>query len=87
VAGDESSVPGEDRRRAHDQQRPATPRLVHHRGEQSEDCPVGLVELRPVDLALQHQDLVAESQDFGVAGVIAGEQPSESPQDEPSEHG
>jgi hypothetical protein len=45
-----------------------------------------LPELRPVDLTLQHQDLMAQSEDLGVTGVSACEQPAAAPQDEPSEH-
>ncbi len=87
AAGDESSVPSEDCRRAHDQQRPATTRPVHYRGEKRQHCPVLLVEPRPVDLSLQHQDLMAQSEDLGVTGLRAGEQPSTPRQDEPSAHG
>jgi len=82
VAGDESSVPGEDRRRAHDQQRPAASGSVHHGCEQHKDRSIGLVEAWPIDLALQHEDLMAQSQDLGITGVTAGEQPSQPSQDE-----
>lgn len=85
AVGDETSVPGDHRCWAHDQQRPTLSSSVHHGGEQSEDRPVRLVELRTFDLALQHEDLMSESQDLGVAWVAAGEELLEPCQDEPSE--
>ena len=35
---------------------------------------------------MQHEDLMAESEDLGITGVAAGEQPSQPSQHEPSKH-
>ena len=56
-------------------------------GEKSEDRPVCLVESRSLDLALQHEDLVAEGEDLGVAGIAGREQSSESSEREARERG
>ncbi len=56
-------------------------------GEHREDRRVGVSELRPADLALQHQDLMAEGQDLGVAGIAGGEHPPESSQNEACQSG
>ena len=58
---------------------------VHRRGENSEDRAVGVGELCSGDLALQNEDLVAQGEDLGVAGVAGGEQPPESGQNEASQ--
>jgi hypothetical protein len=78
-------VPADYRCRAHDQQRSAAARSVHCGGEQRQDRPIGVVELRSSDLALQHQDLMTQRKDLGVTGVTADEQPSAPRQDESSE--
>jgi len=85
-ASDEASVPADHCRRPHDQQRSAASGSVHHGCEQHKDRSIGLVEAWPIDLALQHEDLMAQSQDLGITGVTAGEQPSQPRQDESSEH-
>ena len=87
VAGDESAVPSQHGLGANDQERGALAGTVHRRGENSEDRPVGVGELRSADLALQHEDLVAEGEDLGVAGIAGGEHPPESGQNEASQSG
>jgi hypothetical protein len=51
---------------------------THDSPENPKDRPVGVGEVWAVDLTLQDQDLVAECEDLGVAGVACGEYPSES---------
>jgi len=34
-------------------------------GKDREDCPVGVGDLRPVDLALEHEDLMSEGDRIG----------------------
>ena len=87
AAGNESSVPADHGCRLQDQQGSILSSPIHCRGEQRKERSVGLVEECPVDLALQHHDLMAQSQDLSVTGIAAGKQPAESPQDEPSEDG
>jgi len=55
---------------------------VEHPGQQSEDCAVGCGEFRTSGLALEHDELVPQREDFGVALVAGGEQPSEPCEDE-----
>jgi len=45
--------------------------------EDREDRPVRVGEAGPIDLALQHEDLMAQGEDLGVAFVAGREQPSE----------
>lgn len=51
--------------------------VVEHAGEHCEDRAVGVGELGAFELALQHEDLVAERQDLGVALIAGGEGLSE----------
>ncbi len=57
----------------------------HRRGENSEDRPVRVGELGSVDLALEHEDLMAEGENLGVAGIAGGENPPESGQNQASQ--
>lgn len=60
---------------------------AHCGAERREDRTVGVVELRPVDLAVEHEDLVSESEDLGIAGVTGGEHPSEARENQFREEG
>ncbi len=73
------------RGRLEDQQCPMSTSPVHDRAEHGADRSIGRVESGSVDLALQHQDLVAEGEDLGIAAVTGGKQPSETPQNQSSE--
>jgi len=77
VPGDESAVPAEHCVGSHDQQHLPEPAPVEHRGQHREDGSVGLGEPQPIDLTLQDQDLVAESENLSVALVTRGEQPTD----------
>jgi hypothetical protein len=59
--------------------------VIERSAEEREDCPVGFVEAWLFDLALQHEDLVEEREDFGVSGVVGGEYPADSCQNEACE--
>jgi len=87
VAGDEASVPTDHRRGADDQEHLRETASVEHGGEHGEDRSVRLWELCSVDLALQYEDLVAQSEDLGVSPVTGGEHPSESREDQSGECG
>jgi hypothetical protein len=72
-AGDQASVPTQQRLRPDEEARPAGPgQYAAGRGKQR---PVGKLELGSWDLAAQHGELVAEHQDLKVlGGFAAGEQ-------------
>lgn len=80
AAGDEAAMPPDDRGRLHDEEHVAQARPVDRSGQHGEDGSVRLGESRSVDLALQHEDLVAQGEDLGVAVVAGGEQPTEAAQ-------
>jgi hypothetical protein len=66
-----------------DDQKRSVPTGTCHRGvEERKDRPIGVGEPWSADLTLENQDLVAEGEDFGVAGVAGGEDPSESAENE-----
>ncbi len=75
-------MPSNDRFGFDDQKRSVSVGTCHGGVEEREDRPIGVGELWPSDLTLENQDLVAESEDFGVAGVACGEEPSESAENE-----
>ena len=85
VAGHEPAVPAHHSLRLHDQQDLAKPGPVEDGRQQRQDRAVGLGEPRPGKLALQHQHLVTQRQNLGVAVVTGGEQPTETTQQEPSD--
>jgi hypothetical protein len=58
VAGDESAVPADHGLGLHDQHDLVQPRSFEHGRQHGEDGPVGVGEAGPVDLALQHEDLM-----------------------------
>lgn len=61
--------------------------IEHARRQSGEDRAVGRSEPGPGDVSFQDEDLVAESQDLGVAFVAGGEQPAEPRHDQPDEGG
>ena len=85
VAGDETAVPPEHRVGFHDQEHLAEPPTVERPRQDREDRPVRLGEPRPVDLALQDQDLMAQGQDLGVALVARREQPADPGHHQPEQ--
>ena len=58
--------------------RPRWAPAVEHPGKHGEDRPVGFGELCSSDLALEHEQLVTQREDLGVAPVTGGEHPSEA---------
>ena len=77
MTADSSSVPSQDGFWFDDQKR-SVPTGTCHRGvEERKDRPIGIGEPWSADLTLENQDLVAEGEDFGVAGEVGGEEPSE----------
>lgn len=85
VSGDESSVPLQDGFWLDDQECQCSPWAIDSGAEDREDCSVGLIELRAVDLTLQNEDLMSESQDLGVSGISGAEYPADSSEDKSGE--
>lgn len=77
VAGDETSMPPDDCLGPHDREHVGEASAVQHAGNQREDRAIRVGELSSVDLALQHQDLMSEGEDLGVAFVTGREEPPE----------
>ncbi|CAN5835089.1 hypothetical protein BH23ACT4_BH23ACT4_08330 [soil metagenome] len=77
VAGDETSMPPDDGLGPHDMEHVGEASTVQHAGCQREGRTIRVGELSSVDLALQHQDLMPEGEDLGVAFVTGREEPSE----------
>ena len=82
VSGDEPAVPPDDRRRFHDEEHLGETPSVERAGEHCEDRAVCFGELRSFDLALEHDELVPQREDLGVALITGGEHPSEARADE-----
>jgi hypothetical protein len=82
MSGDESAVPSQHCFGLDDQEGGVSSCLIECAAEECEDCPVGFVESWLSDLALKNKDLVAECEDFGVSGVVGGEYPADSCQNE-----
>jgi hypothetical protein len=74
-AGDEPAVPSDHGCRSHDQEHLAESASVEHAGEGGEDRAIRVGESGPVDLALQDQDLLAQSEDLRVTLITGREQP------------
>lgn len=53
--------------------------------EQGEQCPIGVGEPRPADLALENEEMVAKGEDLGVARVAGSEYPPETGEHEAHE--
>ena len=68
-AGDQSPVPGEQRRRGHREDL-APPAAGDQPGQCCEPQPVGWLVADPADLAAQHRVLVPEHQELGVLGRL-----------------
>jgi len=85
VAGNETAVPADHGRRSHNQHDLAQSSAIECPRQHGEDRPVGRREPRPIDLALQHQDLMAKSQDLCVALVAGHQQQSETRDQQPKQ--
>ena len=65
-------VPAQQRGRSREEDRPTG--AGEQPGQRREHDPVGGLQLRPVYLAAEHRDLVAQDEEFDVLGaVVAGE--------------
>jgi hypothetical protein len=80
-------MPSKHRLRSDNQERRRAARAIHRAAEEGKDRAVGFVESRAVDLALQHEELVAERKDLSVARVAGGEYPADSSENEACERG
>jgi len=80
-------VPPDDGGRLHDEEHVAETGPVERGGQHGEDGAVGLVEPRSGDLALQHEDLVAQGEDLGVTLIAASEQPTQAVEDQTGDRG
>ncbi len=87
VPCDESTMPSKHRLRSDNQERRRAARAIHRAAEEGKHRAVGFVESRLVDLALQHEELVAERKDLSVARVAGGEYPADSSENEACERG
>jgi len=87
MTADCSSVPSKPRFGFDDQKRGVLAGACHRRVEEREGRPIGIGELWPSDLMVENQDLVAEGEDFGVAGVACGEELSEPAENEAHQWG
>lgn len=67
--GRESAVPAEHGDRLDDEEHLGESVAVDGLGKHCEDRAVGVGEPRPLDMALQDEDLVPQGQDLGVAAV------------------
>ncbi len=85
MASDKPPVPTQHGLWTNDQKRGPLAGTLHRRGENSKDRPVGVGELWPADLALQDEDLVAESENLGVARITRREHPPETGQNQASQ--
>lgn len=77
MAGDEAAMPPDDCLGPHNMEHVGEASTVQHAGEQREDRTIRVGELNSVDLALQHQDLMPEGEDLGIAFVTGREEPPE----------
>lgn len=77
VSGDKSAAPSDDRVWSDDEEHLGETPAVEHAGQHREDGPGGLGELGAFDLALEHDELVTQREDFDVALIPGGEHPSE----------
>ena len=87
VPCDESAVRSQPRFRSDNQERRCPPCAVHGVAEEGKDRAVGFVEPRPVDLALQHEDLATERKDLSVSGITGREDPADSGENEVCKRG
>jgi hypothetical protein len=85
VASDEPSMPAEHRRRPDDQAHFVEPGPLDRLRQHGEDATVAVVELRPVDLALQHHDLMAQGENLGVAPIASRQQQTEPVDKQPQQ--
>jgi hypothetical protein len=91
-AGDQSPVPGEQRRRGH-REHLGPPLPGDQLGQRREPQPVARLAADPADLAAQYRVLVPEYQEFGVLGHLtpgvhhqAAEQAARDQVDDPEDH-
>jgi hypothetical protein len=80
-------MPADHGGRFDDQHHASESRPVKGTREHGEDGPVGRGEPGAVDLPLQHQDLMAKSEDFGVALVATHQQQPETSDQQPEQVG
>ena len=87
VPCNESAVPSQHRFRSDNQERRRPPRAIGGAAQECKDRAVGFVELRPVDLASQHEDLVTERKDLSVSEITGREDPADSCENEVCKRG
>ena len=66
--------------RLHDQEHLPEAVTIEHLGKQPEDRTVRVIKGRPRRLPLQHQKLMAQRQDLGIATIAAGQQQPDTSQ-------
>ena len=71
-------MPADHSRGFHDEEHVGEASAVEHLWKHREDRPVGLGELRSVELALEHEQLVTQSEDLRVALIAGRKHPSEA---------
>ena len=71
VAGDEAAVPADHGCGFDDQHHAVEPATLEGTRQDGQDRAVGRREPRALDLALEHEDLMAKGQDLGVSLVTA----------------
>lgn len=85
MVGNEASVPADHGGWFHDQHDLAQSSAIECPRQYGQDGPVGRREPRPIDLSLQHEDLVAKSENFCVAAVAGHQQQSETRDEQPEQ--
>ena len=80
MSGDEPAMPSQHRRWLHDQEHLSEAVTIEHLGQHAEDRAVRVIEGRLWHLALQHQKLVTQRENLGIATVAAGEQETNTSQ-------
>ena len=82
MSGDEAAVPSQHGGGLHDQKHMREAVAIEDLGQPSEDGSVRVIEGRLRYLALQHQNLVTQREDLGIATVAAGQQQTNTSHDE-----
>lgn len=73
-------MPSQHRRRLHDQEHPLEPFTIEHLRQHPKNRPVHVIEDRSRYLTLQHQQLMTQRKNLGIAPVAAGEQQTDTSQ-------
>ncbi|MFN0092686.1 MAG: hypothetical protein ACKVWR_20825 [Acidimicrobiales bacterium] len=83
MPGDKAAVPSQHGGGLNDQEHPSELLSIEHLGQYAQHRTVAVIKDRLGDLTLQHEQLVTQRQDLGIAPIAARQQQTNTSQHQP----